>query len=77
MHTCKRLRAAVPGRVAIAGYGNHDMAAHLMPSMSTVQVDFRAIGVACARLLLGLIDNPRLPRTLVPVDYSIVAREST
>ncbi|MBS0445227.1 MAG: LacI family DNA-binding transcriptional regulator [Proteobacteria bacterium] len=74
---CQRLGLAVPGRVAIMGYGNHDMAAHLIPSMSTVQVDFRAIGMACARLLLELIDDPRRPRTLVPVDYAIVAREST
>ncbi len=74
---CQRLGLAVPGRLAIMGYGNQDMAAHLIPSLSTVQVDFLAIGVACARLLLELIDNPRRPREVVPVGYSIVAREST
>lgn len=74
---CQRLGIAVPDRLAIMGYGNFDIASHVMPSLTSIQVDARAIGTACARLLLDLIDNPRLPRTLVPVNYTLVAREST
>lgn len=74
---CQRQGIAVPGRLAIMGYGNSEMSSQIIPSLTSVQVDDRAIGVACASLLLDLMEAPQKPRTLVPVPYQLIARDST
>lgn len=74
---CQRAGIVVPDQLAVMGYGNLEMARHVTPSLTSIQVDAHTIGTACARLLLDQMDNPGMPRTLVSVNYHIVAREST
>lgn len=74
---CQRRGISVPHQLAIMGYGNSDLASHLIPALTTIRVDARAIGVACATMLLDLLDTPGLPRSIVPVDYELIARSST
>ena len=44
---CHRRRWAVPGRIAIAGYGDMDLAAQLFPPLTTVQGQPLRDGAAC------------------------------
>jgi LacI family transcriptional regulator, gluconate utilization system Gnt-I transcriptional repressor len=69
---------AVPGELAVVGFGNVEASAHTHPSLTTVAVDGTAIGREAARMLLTRLernaanDAPRI----VDVGFHIVARES-
>ena len=69
---------SVPGTVSFAGIDNVDMAAHLAPSLTTVDIPAAAIGAEAAALILARLGNP--DRT-EPVDLrlpiSLVVRHST
>ncbi len=73
---CHRRGWAIPGRLAIAGYGDVDLAAQLYPPLTTVRVDRYGMGrLAVDQLLKRLRGEEGLPR-IVPVGFSIVERES-
>lgn len=73
---CHRRGWAVPGRVAVAGFGDFEMAASCWPALTTVSVDPRGIGERTAGLLLEAAQGP--PGTArVSTPVRIVQREST
>ncbi len=73
---CHRRGWAIPSRLAIAGYGDVDLAAQLYPPLTTVRVDRYGMGrLAVDQLLKRLRGEEGLPR-IVPVGFSIVERES-
>jgi LacI family gluconate utilization system Gnt-I transcriptional repressor len=73
---CHRRGWAIPGRLAIAGYGDVDLAAQLYPPLTTVRVDRYGMGrLAVDQLLKRLRGEEDLPR-IVPVGFSIIERES-
>src|SRR5690606_194957 len=49
---CQRQGIAVPGQLAIAGFGNYDVAECAVPALTTIDVQARSIGVGVAKLLL-------------------------
>ena len=72
---CHRRHWAVPGRIAIAGYGDMDLAAQLFPPLTTVKVsryDGPARGAAIARRLGG---DTKVP-TITSLGFEIVDREA-
>jgi LacI family gluconate utilization system Gnt-I transcriptional repressor len=78
---CQRRGLAVPGRIAIAGFGDFEVARNCHPRLTTVAVDCQAIGRAAGELLLRAIeaarDGHRLPRETVLIPYRVEPREST
>ncbi len=66
----------VPQDLAIAGFGNVELASTLVPSLTTVGVPRGEIGRECARLirerLVGTYDGP----SVVDCGFSIVRRDS-
>ena len=57
---CLRLGIDVPGRIAITGFGDFDIARHLVPPLTTVAVPTRAIGTKAGELLLQrMMPGPR------------------
>lgn len=67
---------AVPGDVAITGFGDFDIGRHLTPTLTTVAVPNRQIGTTAGELLLArMTDSGAAPRT-VDLGFSVVARES-
>ncbi|ODT32335.1 MAG: LacI family transcriptional regulator [Kaistia sp. SCN 65-12] len=73
---CHRRGWTIPGRMAIAGYGDMDLAAELYPRLTTLRVPRLAMGrLAVEQLLRRLKGEPDLPR-IVPVGFEIVERES-
>ncbi|HEX4767732.1 MAG TPA: LacI family DNA-binding transcriptional regulator [Lichenihabitans sp.] len=73
---CHRRGWAVPGRLAIAGYGDMDLAAQLYPTLTTVRVDRYGMGRrAVTQLLRRLKGDPNVEPVL-RLGFEIVERES-
>ena len=48
---------AVPGQLAIMGFGDLNFSAHTSPSISSIHIDKRAIGIQAANALLARIEG--------------------
>jgi LacI family transcriptional regulator, gluconate utilization system Gnt-I transcriptional repressor len=73
---CHRRSWAIPGRLAIAGYGDMDLASQLYPRLTTLRVNRYEMGrLAAERLLSRLNGEPDVPR-ITTVGFEIVERES-
>ena len=70
---------AVPGNMSFAGIDNVDVAAHLSPSLTTVDIPAASIGSEAAALMLRRLraapDNP--PDLCVNLPIDLVVRHST
>lgn len=67
---------AVPGRVAVMGFGDQEMAAALSPTLTTVRVNRDALGRAAAQALLTRIGGAAPERQVIDVGFALVDRES-
>jgi LacI family gluconate utilization system Gnt-I transcriptional repressor len=63
--------------LAVVGFGGADFAAHLEPSLTTVQIDGSLIGTHAASLLLARFRGESPERRVVDVGFSIVERASS
>lgn len=79
MMEARRLGISVPQDLAIAGHGDFDFGEHLVPPLSTVNIDAYKIGEVAAKLLMKKIDGEDIPaeERTVDVGFKIVSREST
>lgn len=57
LSACQRRGVSVPGRLSIAGFGNYEVGAICVPSITTIDPSARQIGEMAARLLCDLLDN--------------------
>ena len=77
---CQRHGWRVPGRIAIAGFGDFEVAKNCHPRLTTVAVDCAAMGRAAGELLLRAIaaahQGRRLPPETVLIPFHIEQRES-
>jgi len=73
---CHRRRWAVPDRIAIAGYGDMDLAAQLFPPLTTVRVNRYEMGRRAVRQLLARLGGDRKSPTITSLGFEIVDRES-
>lgn len=78
---CHRRGWPVPGRLAIAGFGDFEVARASHPRITTVAVDCTGIGQAAGELLLRAIDGAREGRRPPPetvlIPFRILQRESS
>ena len=76
---CNRRGITVPRTLAVAGFGNYDLAQCVVPSLTTVDVGARSIGVKAADAVLKAIDagGERSLKALVSGEISLVVRNST
>jgi LacI family gluconate utilization system Gnt-I transcriptional repressor len=78
---CHRRGVAVPGRLAIAGFGDFDVARCAWPRMTTIGIDCVGIGERTAEIVLGAIEarNRRalMPLAKVTMEFRVIARETT
>ena len=78
---CQRRGWAVPGRLAIAGFGDFEVAKACHPGITSVAVDCVDIGRRAGELLVRAIEaareGKRLPAKRVPVAFHIEQRGST
>jgi LacI family gluconate utilization system Gnt-I transcriptional repressor len=78
---CQRRGVAVPGQLAIAGFGGFEVGASCHPRLTTVVVDCAGIGRAAGELLLRAIEAARAGHRLAPetvlIPYRVDLRGST
>ncbi len=78
---CERRGWAVPGRLAIAGFGGFEVSTACHPRLSTVAVDCIGIGQQAGELMLRAIEAARLGERLaaatVLIPFRVELREST
>ncbi len=73
---CHRLGWKIPGRLAIAGYGDVDLAAQLYPPLTTVRVPRYEMGRLAVRQLLRRLSGDTTSPTIVSIGFQIIDRES-
>jgi len=74
---CRRRGWDVPGRIALAGFGDFEVAAAASPALTTVAVPRHRIGEEAARLILGRIDGDSPPGRVIDLGFEVSWREST
>jgi LacI family transcriptional regulator len=68
----------VPDNISFAGIDNVDFAAHLAPSLTTVDIPAASIGAETAALMLArLEDTTNMPDRSVQLPVNLIARHST
>ncbi|MCC7276533.1 MAG: LacI family DNA-binding transcriptional regulator [Alphaproteobacteria bacterium] len=73
---CREMGIAVPGRIAIAGLGDLEIARELSPALTTVRVPSYDIGRRAAELLLARIAGDAVASAVTDLGFEIIARES-
>lgn len=67
---------SVPGRVAIAGFGDSPIAKWITPSLTTVRFPVRETGIEAGKLLLQRLQGREPMQKSVRLGFEIVSRES-
>lgn len=77
---CQRRRWKVPGRIAIAGFGDFEISSCSHPTITTVGVNCYDIGKRSGELLLRAIEGERTRKPIgaetIITEYAVIARES-
>ena len=76
---CKRRGMRVPEDIAIAGFGDYEVAAFSHPGITTVNVDCYGIGTLAAERMIGLIKahKPDRHEEIILTSFTVVERDST
>ena len=73
---CRRAGLSVPDDVSVVGFDDLPFASLLTPGLTTVRQPAREMGIAAAKLLLGIVDGEE-PTSPPPVAVTPMIREST
>ena len=67
---------AIPGQLAVVGFGDNDFAGDLSPALTTVRIDGEAIGRQAAKFILDRAQGLAVPRNVIDIGFSIIQRQS-
>ena len=67
---------AVPGQLAVVGFGDLEFAADLHPALTTVRIDGTAIGRQAAQFIVERAEGGQVGPRVVDIGFSIIERES-
>ena len=75
---CQRRGVDVPGRVSIMGFGDFEIGREINPPLTTIHVDFHALGQRTGHALLGILsaDAQERPAQRIDVGLSLIERAS-
>jgi LacI family gluconate utilization system Gnt-I transcriptional repressor len=73
---CERRGLDVPGRLAITGFGDFELARYLVPALTTVAVPNQEIGTRAGALLADRIAGRTAEPQMIDLGFSVVARAS-
>lgn len=74
---CQRRGVAVPGRIAIAGLGDLELAEQMVPPLTTVRISGRAIGRIAAEQLIGAMTGRPSAQRRIDLGVELVVRGTT
>lgn len=76
---CQRQGIAVPGEIAVIGFGDLDFSAYCIPPLTTIRPSGDLIGKEVARLILGSIngENPEEASRVIDTGHVLIERRST
>jgi LacI family gluconate utilization system Gnt-I transcriptional repressor len=74
---CQRRGVAVPEDLSVMGFGDFEIGGEINPPLTTVHVDFHALGRLTGETILELLKNgPGQPARIIDVGLSVVERAS-
>ncbi|MQY46859.1 LacI family DNA-binding transcriptional regulator [Rhizobiales bacterium RZME27] len=73
---CRRMGLAVPDDIAVAGFGDYEIASVSEPGITTVNVDSYGIGTRAAGQMIAMLEN-RNAATAIKTEYHVLFRDST
>jgi len=73
---CQRQGLAVPGRIALAGFGDFEIAREASPSITTVRVPGYAMGQVAARLIVERLAGKADDAKEIDLGFEVVMRDS-
>lgn len=75
---CQRRRIAVPGALALAGFGNYEIGAVCAPRLTTVDAHAERIGAEAAQLVAALLNGDRSgPPRRIEIPPALIIRETS
>lgn len=74
---CQRRLVAVPGHCSIAGFGDYEIGAVCVPSLTTINPFPRLIGSKAAALILDVLDGGQESPVVLPIAPELLIRESS
>ncbi len=74
---CQRRGIRVPEDLAIAGFDDVELAAQVIPALTTVRIPRYRIGQAAAEILLRRIEGESVAPPIVDLGFEIIQRQST
>jgi LacI family gluconate utilization system Gnt-I transcriptional repressor len=79
MMECQRRHIPIPGQLALIGFGDFDISAEMVPPLTTIAVDFDALGRKTGLLLLDVLRGSKLDEAsrVTNVGMSLIQRETT
>lgn len=73
---CARRGIDVPGALSVIGFGNFEIGREINPALTTIDVDFRALGTRAGQMILDLVPNGGGEPRVVDVGLSVLERAS-
>jgi LacI family gluconate utilization system Gnt-I transcriptional repressor len=67
----------VPRDLAVFGFGDFDFAAHTYPSLSTVRIDKKSIGIRTAEAFIARAAGKESDAKVMDVGFALIERESS
>lgn len=67
---------AIPGALAVVGFGDMEFAAALEPALTTVRINGAGIGQQAAQFIVDRAEGRDVPQRVIDIGFSIVERAS-
>ena len=67
---------AVPGRLAVIGFGDQEFSADLEPALSSVRIRGDAIGRQAAQFIVDRVEGRMVPERVIDIGFSVIERQS-
>lgn len=72
-----RRAIAIPGRIAVAGFNDLPLSAHMVPRLTSVRTPRAEVGEVAARQLLALMDGRAVEEMAIDLGFTLMERESS
>src|SRR6185312_3189583 len=74
---CQRRGVPVPGQLSVIGFGDFEVGAEINPPLTTIHVDFRALGQRTGQMILDLLSGEAGGAArIVDVGLTVIERAS-